>query len=302
MVAATVLDLWPSTTTFPGTGGITASPFGATVVINGLYTSGVDSNGVTWHTGSIAGWDGSSSSSIQLTQKTRAPGAWTSPRNMTPRVMTVSGTIVGPSIDATASAIDQLNAASGLTSFVVTVARGSLIRSVIAYRHGVVDFTEVNEVTFQWTMDLVAADPRKFATALSTTTHLPSASGGLTIPVKVPFAINSTVVSGNCFLTNAGNAVGPVVLTLQGPLTAPQVTHVSTGLTLTFGSSMTLASTDFLVVDMEAQTAMANGQASRNAYITSRGWSGFDPGVNQWAFSAQAGSGTCTVAATPAWL
>jgi phage-related protein len=124
----------------------------------------------------------------------------------------------------------------------------------------------------------------------------------LSVPYTVPFTVDSLVVPGTVSLTNPGNATGPVVLRIDGPVTGPQVTHVASGLTLTFETTLQLVSGDWLTVDMEQQTALQNDQASRNSFISDRGWSGFDPGDNTWAFAAQSGAGLLTVTATPAWL
>jgi hypothetical protein len=61
---------------------------------------------------------------------------------------------------------------------------------------------------------------------------------------------------------------------------------------------------EFLIVNMDAQTALANGQTTRAGYITSRGWSGFDPGANTWSFTAASfdASAQLTVTAAAAWL
>ncbi|WP_152998088.1 hypothetical protein [Curtobacterium luteum] len=125
----------------------------------------------------------------------------------------------------------------------------------------------------------------------------------LTGALTVPFRINATTVTGQVNLNNPGNESGPVVLRIDGPCTGPVVTHVSTGNALVFSSSLVLQDNEFLLIDMDARTALANGQANRAGYITSRGWSSFDPGDNTWAFSAARynSESQLSVAAVPAW-
>lgn len=125
----------------------------------------------------------------------------------------------------------------------------------------------------------------------------------LTAALTVPFQINATTVTGQVNLNNPGNESGPVVLRIDGPCTGPVVTHVSTGNALVFSSSLVLQDNEFLLIDMDARTALANGQANRADYITSRGWSSFDPGDNTWAFSAARynSESQLSVAAVPAW-
>lgn len=125
----------------------------------------------------------------------------------------------------------------------------------------------------------------------------------LTGKLTVPFRINATTVTGQVSLTNPGNESGPVVIRIDGPCTGPVVTHVSTGNALVFSSSLVLQDGEFLLVDMDARTALANGQSNRAGYITSRGWSSFDPGQNTWSFSAARynSRSQLSVAAVPAW-
>jgi hypothetical protein len=81
------------------------------------------------------------------------------------------------------------------------------------------------------------------------------------------------------------------------------VTHAGSGKALVFSSSLVLGAGEWIDVDMEAQTVLANGQSSRAGYITSRGWSGFEPGHNTWSFTAIGydAASKLTVSATPAW-
>lgn len=295
------LDLYPSDVTFPGD---VAVDTGLIATLNGLVLDGMDTAGVSWTTVTpVDGWDGSPASTLQLTQKTRAGGGWAGPRYLAPRHVSLTGFIEAPTADAAVAALDQLNAAATLDASILTVQRGTQVRSAIVYRQGEVAHQEITDTLFQWGVDLIAADPRKFAAALtSNPTGLPSSTGGWMVPFTFPLTIASTVVSGQCFLTNPGNTTGPVVLRIDGPVAGPQVTHVGSGAQLVFASGLTLGSGEWLSVDMERQVALANGQTSRNAFITSRGWSGFEAGVNEWAFTATSGTGLLTVTATPAWL
>jgi hypothetical protein len=119
----------------------------------------------------------------------------------------------------------------------------------------------------------------------------------------VPFIIDAKTITGQVSLTNPGNESGTVVLRIEGPCVGPVVTHVSTGNAIVFSSSLVLREGEFLEIDMDARTALANGQSNRAGYITSRGWSAFDPGRNTWAFSAAQynSQSQLSVTAVPAW-
>lgn len=296
------VHLFPSTTTFPS--AITLGLDGLGIELGTLNLTTIDAAGVSWRTFSpLVGWDGSPASSVQLTQKPRFPGAWASPRNFAARPVTLNGMIEAPDEDTLQTAIEQLNAAATLSDTVLTVQRGSTTRSLIVFRQGEVLVSDVTSTIVNWSLQLVASDPRKFTAALAGSTGLPFTTGGLTVPLVVPLVISSTGSAGTVELTNPGNAVGPVVVRIDGPANGPLVTHLGTGLELTFDSTLVLDAGEWLEVDMEAQTALANGQANRNSSIVSRGWSGFEPGSNLWRVDSAAfdPATTFTITATPSW-
>lgn len=156
----------------------------------------------------------------------------------------------------------------------------------------------------QATVELTCEDARRFGADLSATTGLPSSTGGLSWPLSWPAVWSATQVTGQCAMTSPGNASGPMVLRVDGPVTAPVITHVSSGRSLVLGSNLTVYAGDFLLVDTEARTVLYNGQSSRNGYVTSRGWFALDPGVNTLAFNADtySTSALLTVTGTPAWI
>ena len=128
-----------------------------------------------------------------------------------------------------------------------------------------------------------------------------STSTALTGTLTVPFTIDATTVSGQVLLTNPGNTAGPVVVRLDGPLTGPVVTHVESGLRLAFSPLFTINSGEWVVIDMEAHSVLAQGQSSRSQWIVSRGWSGLEVGSNTWALTAASGTGSMSVTTRPSW-
>jgi hypothetical protein len=274
------------------------------VTVGGLSLTGTWSTGVVVRTNALGGWSGSPGTSIALTQKPRTPGAWVSPRQLKERILTPSGLLTAPDRDTLRAALDTLDAAAAVDPETFTVTEGTLTRSITVYRQDEVVATVESDTVASWSMQLVAPDPRKFGTAVSTSTALPATTGGLQLPFTLPNTIPASVVTGQAFLTNPGNTTGPVTLQIHGPVTAPVVTHVSSGTQLVFSSNLSLASGEWLDIDMEAQTVLLRGQASRSGYITQRGWFGFDPGLNTFSFTAVTGDvgASLTVTGTPAWL
>lgn len=275
------------------------------ITLGSLVLTGTDASGVQWGADVLQGW-GSPASTIAPVQKPRQNGAWGGLSYSKARSVVISGEAVAPTRALLSAAVDTLVSATDLLGTTLTVVESGLSRSLTVRRDGDVALTVKPgvDLTFWWSIQLVAVDPRKFGAALTNTTSLPSTSGGLTIPFTIPFTISATTVTGQISLTNPGNASGPVLLQINGPITGPTITHVSTGQALTFSSSLTLGTGEFITVDMERREVLAQGQAaaSRNAWVTGRGWSAFDPGLNTWAFSAPSyNTGTLQVTATPAW-
>jgi hypothetical protein len=263
----------------------------------------IEAAGVLWGFDDFQGWGGPAST-LQVTQKPRASGGWAGKAYLTPRVMSITGWCTAPSIAALSDANDRLQAAISLDSQQMLVVEASRSRWCNVRRQGEVlwnpDETGTNAA---WSVQIIAPDGRRFASSVSQTTNLPSSSGGLTWPVTWPIVWNSNQVTGVVTLTNPGTATGPITLRINGPVTGPSITHLGTGAALTFASSLALNAGEWLDVDMEAKSVLANGQSSRNGWITSRGWFGLDPGVNQFAYNATVYSPTSTLLVTgwPTW-
>ena len=253
----------------------------------------------------LQGWDGGPASSLQVTQKLRAPGGWSSADpQLTARTLNLSGFVVGPDAATVIAACDAIKAAVTLTETDLTVIdEGVEPLTMRVARQGevLIDGTPTATVK-QFSIGLVAADPRKFGTEQTQTTALPSATGGITVPFTVPFAINSTVVTGQISMTNSGTMAGPVTARVTGPAPAGGIiTHTSDLGTRVLSVNLPLGVGEWVDIDMEAETVLAQGQASRSQWVNSRGFAAFDPGVNTWSFSAPATSAaTLTITATPA--
>ena len=275
------------------------------ITLGSLVLNGTDSSGVLWGADTLQGW-GSPASTITPVQKPRQTGAWGGLAYGKARSVVISGQTVAPTRALLSAAVDELVSAADLLGTTLTVVESGLSRTLTVRRDGEVALTVKPGVDLMswWSIQLVAVDPRKMGAALTASTSLPCSSGGLSWPLSWPLTWPAVSVTGQVSLTNPGNASGPVLLEINGPITGPTITHVSAGQALIFSSSLTLGAGEFITVDMERREVLAQGQAaaSRNAWVTGRGWSSFDPGVNTWAFSAPSyDTGTLQVTATPAW-
>lgn len=300
---------FPGTSLFPGLGGVGPGAGidldESRIIIGDLDLGSTDSYGVRWLTGTVGGW-GSPGSTVEVTQRAFANGGWSSPAYLRPRTITAEGDVFADDAATLSDALDRLHAAVSLQLTKVVVIESGRARLTLAQRQDEVLITWPNDdgLSAHWSIQMVAPDPRKLGDELQGSTHLPSVSGGFTAPFTAPFSSTATIVAGQVSLTNPGNITGPVVLRVNGPVSGPIITHVSSGVQLVFSSSLSLGAGEWLDIDMERKTVLANGTANRAGWITSRGWSAFDPGDNTWAFSAITynSDASLEVIAAPAWL
>lgn len=268
-----------------------------------VLTSRDDAAGVTWVMGNLTGW-GSPGSTIATKQRPRGHGVWAGDAFLAARTVSMSGWLRGDTPEAADAAVDQLIGAVGLDEGPLVVTSGAQQRVCMVRRQGEVVVKRLTDWALAWSIQVVATDPRKFGDTITASTALPSTTGGLTVPFTVPFTIDAVTVTGQVSLTNPGNIAGPVRLRIDGPVQGPVVTHVSSGRSLVFASSVVLGAGEWIEVDMERREVLANGQSSRNGWVTQRGWSQFEPGDNTWAFTAAGynAASLLTVEAVPAWM
>ena len=278
--------------------------------INGTPFWGPDKYGVDWDSPDLNWWD-APAPRFESGTHPRAHGVWAGESWLDSRTLRIKATVAAPSHDVAVEAINRLNAALSLTEVPIIFTDGDRESMVMARRSDQTLILWENALIFTWSAQMLAIDPRKHGQALSATAGLPSVAGGLTVGAgqtlgKVPFSIQSTIVSGFVTLENPGNLPGLVQLRLDGPLSGPVVTHAAGETSEVFAVDVDLSEGEYLIVDMANHNALAQGQvaASRSRWITSRGWQAFEPGSNSWSLGHKGGSatGTLTVTATPAWL
>lgn len=271
------------------------------ITIGSQVLNAIDGNGTRWRVTSFQGW-GATDPTSSLTQRVRNSGAWAGDSFSSGRTMTISLLVTSLTASQHSLDIDQLIHAVAKTDTLFQVSESGRVRYCYARRASQVVPEKQNAWTSRFVFSMFSKDWRKFSAPLVGSTLLPMSTGGLTIPYTVPYPINSTFLSGQVSLTNPGNETGPVKMRVDGPTTGPIITHVGSAQALTFSASLVLAAGEWLDIDMEKHTVLANGQSSRAGYITSRGWSGFDPGPNTWSFTAASynAASLLTVTGTPA--
>lgn len=271
------------------------------VTIGGLDLSAVNALGVTYLAQTLEGW-GAPATTLASQQKPRGHGTWSGESWLQGRTIVVGGVLHGPDPLSVSAAVDDLLAACSLDPTLLVVSESGRDRTCMVRQQDIVQVSWVSEVAAFWSIQVVADDPRKYGTAVTGSTNLPSSSGGLAIPITIPIAINATTVSGLVSITNLGNIAAPVMVRFTGPVTGPKVVHVQTQKVWAAAGAV-LGAGEFWTVAMPSRQVLAQGQSSRAGYATQRDAMELLPGPNDFAFSADSydAASLMTVTAASAW-
>lgn len=282
----------------PYTPGTSLDGLQATLGAVGLGT--VDAQGVAWILQTLEGWDSPDVRS-EYTDREGDHGAWASPVYLGARPITLAGTIIAPSRAALESAMDQLRAAAGLSDTVLTVSE-TVPKQATVRRSGRPLMQYLTDTKASYSVMVTAADPRRYSAALqSLTTGLPSVTGGLTLPAATPWLLSATTVAGQVQGVNQGDFETRPILTISGPVVAPQIqAQMPDGSVRIMSFSQDLASGDVLVIDTDAHTVLLNGTVSRRRFLTvASGWPVIPAGsATSFLFRSTAYNSTATLTAT----
>lgn len=276
----------------------------STVTLNTLVMNNVGPDGVKWVVNDIPGWRGSPASTLTFTQRGRGDGATESEPFLTPRVISIQGQVFAPDPGTLQAALDSLYTNASLNPVTLTVVEGGLTRHVTVRRQGDVIVKQYNARSALFTVQLGAKDPLKYGDAFTTTTALPSSSGGLTFPITFPAVFTGVQNSGVMQVTNIGDYKAPVYARVDGRLPGVwSINHINAGADDVFTVALPINVGEFVTVDMQRREVLAQAQSPRNGYVTSRGWFQLDPGVNQIAFTSTVydPSALLTITTMPAW-
>lgn len=156
-----------------------------------------------------------------------------------------------------------------------------------------------------WTVQLVATDPLIYsATESEASTSRTVPGTGFLVPFTAPFTLGAAT-AGTVRLTNAGSVAAPWTARLEGPLTDPVLTNLSTGdrLSFTANGGLTLAAGEYVDLASDGRSVLLAGTADRRLTLSldSRWWS-LPPGDTDIELAADAGTGTLAVTHRSAWI
>lgn len=274
------------------------------VSIGSLILTAREASGVVWIMEDILGW-GPTKGTLAPVQRARGDGATGTSSFQEMRTMTLSGWVTATNPADLKDALDRLAAAFPLSATKMTVTESGVSRWTTVQRTGLIDPIRHGDKAAQWSVQVVALDPLRYGDAITVSTGLPSSTGGRTRPSTWPVKWTGITNSGVLHIVNPGNEPAPVYLTINGSIPAGgwSVNHLGQQTNLSFASSLALGSSEFVTVDMQKREVLAQGQAPRNGWVTSRGWFQLDPGPNDIAFSAAVFDPTALMTLTtyPAW-
>jgi hypothetical protein len=264
----------------------------------------VDGNGIAWLINKLEGWDGPDVQGGGVIPKSGDHGAVSAPQYYAARQLTLT-------LTAMAATQAQRDVARGLLQEAIPVSDLATLtynepvpKQVQVRRSGKVTETYTDLCAVQFTVGLVAPDPRKYGTTLMDTGAInasPTTGIGIVFPVTFPITFPAQPPGGSVLITNAGTFETRPVITITGPVTGPSLVNATTGQTVSW-SQLSLGATDVLVADFNARQAQLNG-VYRPADLGSSWWV-LPPGV---ACTVELGGGLGTGASiaaqwAPAWI
>src|SRR5690242_2569299 len=197
------------------------------VTLGGIVCNGgPDDTGVKWTCRTLQGW-GSPAGTLSVMQRQQDHGGWGGGSWLKPRVLVAAGLLEAPDPASARQAVDRLCAAISLDAFTLVVSQPDIERQCLVRRDDEVLVTWETDSTLSWSVQLIAQDPRRYATTqITASTGLPSSTGGLTWPVTWPAVWAATVTSGVLGMDLEGNIASRPRFVIAGPCSDPVITLV----------------------------------------------------------------------------
>jgi hypothetical protein len=289
------------------TGSLTSTPAWSSSPLT-INFGATDSNGVTWLLQKVDGWDSPPSAVGQVIQRSADHGGYATAQYYGPRLITLTVMASAPdhaTRDAARAQMQQTVPISDLGTFTYGEPEP---KAVYVRRNASAGVTEscptLCDVVFQ--IPLVSPDPRKYdpdVQTLSSTTATPPPT-----PLSLPFLSGFPVSfpagvppgSQGVLCTNAGTFETRPLITVTGPIMSPSVVNGSTGQAVTF-SGLTLASSDQLILDMDARQAFVDTVFT--AADPSSSWWVLEPGITPvYTQGSDSGGSVLSVQFASAWI
>ena len=130
-------------------------------------------------------------------------------------------------------------------------------------------------------IELIAGDPNLYGQTLNQQDINPPIAGGVTLPTVIPFALASS--GGSATVANNGNGASFPIIRIYGPSTNGHVRNSTLG--VQFNIATTIATGDYVEIDLLNQTVLLNGITNYIQYFTGSWW-WLEPGNNSIQFNS----------------
>lgn len=267
---------------------VIASP---TYSLNGWMGNATDDYGVTWVVTDESGWSDGAPIRMTAVDREGTDGGRSGPPLLGARLITLKGKAVAPNRLLMLAAKDRLHAQvlGDRVAMPLVVAEAHLTRQAMVKPFVEPKAKDGGSTRFDFEIGLRADDPLRYSVdPVTRMMTLPSDSqSGLTFPLTFPLTFGAPGQNSDTgvLCTNDGNAEVLPALTIAGPVVNPSVQNVTTNRVTALGIS--LADSEFLVIDFTARTVLLNGTANRRrSLLPTSTWWALAPGVNEIRFRA----------------
>lgn len=261
------------------TGAIDDSGGGSGVVIP---LNQVDDAYVDWRMQTLDGWD-SADLDEGAESKVGADGSWDAENFYSGRMLTITGVATAPTYEAREAAEYRLRQAIPARRLITVRIDETTPKYVRARRSGRLNVRPVTDTILQYSAVLLAPDMRKYGLdTVSAALAVAPPAAGLAPPWTPPITLPARpAAQSTATVTNVGTYETPPVIRITGPTPAVRLTNETTGLYLAY--DVTLAATDYLLVDCATGVAKLNGVAVRPPVTGSAVTADFmiQPGANK---------------------
>ena len=282
------------------------------VTVNGFPLHGTDGNGSEWIVNKTDGFLDGAPSTLATTQKIWSHGVFTNQPFYGGRVVSLEGYVRGTTAENAILSWDALKQALSLDVQDVTIDWRGYKRLLRGKQSGQPLVEWFDRYTLKFSLEFTSNTPFLYSagSALSGSTYLPSASGGMTFPYA--FEGDGTVndwsfpeasTSGSITLNSNGTAESPVFITINGYTKNPRIEHRPSG--KIFALDYTIPAGETVTINSETREVLINGKIPAQQIVTSRMWIIGQPGENTFMFNADDGdqnTASISVEMREAWL
>lgn len=247
----------------PGTLAATLDDSAGSGTVIPFNTGVVDDYGVVWVMESLDGWD-----SPDLPEGADArpsqDGMWDALNYFGGRTLTIGGKLAATSYADREAAEYRLRQAVPRDRLVTFTVNENTAKWCTARRSGRLMVRPLGERVSEFSISLLAPDPRKYGTSpVTATISVADGTGGLAPPWTPPVLLPAVTTAPNeATMTNTGIYESPPTITIRGPGSGIAVHNFLTGRFMAY--DLTLGASDYILIDVASGVGLLNGSAVRS--------------------------------------